>query len=245
MPGETWVVAVDGSQLKGDHDADQVRALVARHPGRQIVVWSESMPEWADPLTLRQFKPLPPQPPPPPPVPAVPLQKSGSSTSPTQPRPARTGVVKRVAAGIWVLAVISWFGYRVFFEGPSKDTTAWKAGMAKLQPMEKKLDELLTKWSAMENDPAVTEEQFADFLNKTIIPHLQTAAPILISATPKDSNLLALHQELVSLYSQREAAFIRLSGCDGEETECGNPFSEALMKFKAAMMQLSVKVKAQ
>lgn len=56
MSDEKWFVALDGSQLDGEHDAEKVRQLMANSPGRPLVVWNESMAGWADPKTLPAFR---------------------------------------------------------------------------------------------------------------------------------------------------------------------------------------------
>ncbi|MEO6324853.1 MAG: DUF4282 domain-containing protein [Thermoanaerobaculia bacterium] len=56
MANEMWNVAVDGAQLPGEFDGVQVRELLARHAGQQIRLWTPGMADWADPVTLPQFK---------------------------------------------------------------------------------------------------------------------------------------------------------------------------------------------
>ncbi len=72
MPEDTWIVVVDGSQLGGEHNAEQVRNIMAKNAGHQLLVWNRTMTTWADPRTLPAFQivtvPTPPpfaSPPPP------------------------------------------------------------------------------------------------------------------------------------------------------------------------------------
>ncbi len=59
MSEETWIVAIDGQQIEGEHGAEQVRTLMRTNPGRQIVVWNDTMTAWADPATLSAFRAAP------------------------------------------------------------------------------------------------------------------------------------------------------------------------------------------
>ncbi len=59
MSEEKWFVALDGSQLDGEHDMSQIRQLLSLHAGKQLLVWNESMSGWTDPRTLPQFRPAP------------------------------------------------------------------------------------------------------------------------------------------------------------------------------------------
>ena len=59
MSEETWIVAIDGQQIEGEHGAQQVRTLMRTNPGRQIVVWNDTMTAWADPATLSAFRAAP------------------------------------------------------------------------------------------------------------------------------------------------------------------------------------------
>jgi Domain of unknown function (DUF4282) len=56
MSEETWIIAIDGQQIEGEHGAEQVRTLMRTNPGRQIVVWNDTMTAWADPATLSAFR---------------------------------------------------------------------------------------------------------------------------------------------------------------------------------------------
>lgn len=56
MANEMWHVTVDGTQLPDEQETAQVRDLLARSAGKDVLVWTPGMAEWADPLTLPQFK---------------------------------------------------------------------------------------------------------------------------------------------------------------------------------------------
>ena len=56
MAEEKWFVALDGAQIEGEHDAEMIRQLMARNPGKPLVVWNEKMADWADPATLPAFR---------------------------------------------------------------------------------------------------------------------------------------------------------------------------------------------
>lgn len=97
MANETWLIAVDGRQLDGGHTVEQVREIVSREAGREVLVWTDSMQGWADPATLRQFKAAGPPPVPDPaprrdpprlPSPAPPAAAGGP---PVQPVEAQAG----------------------------------------------------------------------------------------------------------------------------------------------------------
>lgn len=60
MSEETWIVAIDGQQIEGEHGAEQVRTLMRANPGRQVVVWNDTMTAWADPATLAALRAAPP-----------------------------------------------------------------------------------------------------------------------------------------------------------------------------------------
>ncbi len=59
MSEERWIVAIDGQQIDGEHGAEQVRTLMRTNPGRQIVVWNDTMTAWAEPATLQAFRAAP------------------------------------------------------------------------------------------------------------------------------------------------------------------------------------------
>jgi hypothetical protein len=56
MSEETWIVAIDGQQIEGEHGAEQIRTLLRANPGKQVVVWNDTMTAWADPATLPVFR---------------------------------------------------------------------------------------------------------------------------------------------------------------------------------------------
>lgn len=56
MSEETWIVAIDGQQIEGEHGAEQIRTLMRTNAGRQIVVWNDTMTAWTDPATLSPFR---------------------------------------------------------------------------------------------------------------------------------------------------------------------------------------------
>jgi len=87
MSEETWIVAIDGQQIEGEHGAEQVRTLMRTNPGRQIVVWNDTMTAWADPATLSAFRAAP--------APAP--RPAGPSASPA-PRPTALSGAASAAA---------------------------------------------------------------------------------------------------------------------------------------------------
>ena len=89
MSEETWIVAIDGQQIEGEHSAEQVRTLMRTNPGRQIVVWNDTMTAWADPATLSAFRAAP--------APAPAPRPAAPSASPA-PRPTALSGAASAAA---------------------------------------------------------------------------------------------------------------------------------------------------
>jgi Domain of unknown function (DUF4282) len=89
MSEETWIVAIDGQQIEGEHGAEQVRTLMRTNPGRQIVVWNDTMTAWADPATLSAFRAAP--------APAPAPRPAAPSASPA-PRPTALSGAASAAA---------------------------------------------------------------------------------------------------------------------------------------------------
>jgi hypothetical protein len=75
MSEETWIVAIDGQQIEGEHGAEQIRTLMRTNPGRQIVVWNDTMTAWTDPATLSTFR-------------AAPAAVTATARSPRPPAPS-------------------------------------------------------------------------------------------------------------------------------------------------------------
>jgi hypothetical protein len=55
MANDTWHVVVDGEQLPGQYEREQVEELLTKYTGKQVRVWKAGMAAWADPATLPEF----------------------------------------------------------------------------------------------------------------------------------------------------------------------------------------------
>lgn len=85
MAESRWYLSVDGQQ-EGDFTLEDVRAKIQKNQGRRILVWTQGMAQWADPVDLPQFK-VAPAPAPAPVV--IPAPAAGPSTSVDQPVSAK------------------------------------------------------------------------------------------------------------------------------------------------------------
>jgi hypothetical protein len=98
MSEETWIVAIDGQQVEGEHGAEQIRTLMRTNSGRQIVVWNDTMTAWADPSTLQAFRAAPVPAPVPSPAPARPAVIATATAAAPAPRPAQSAAAAAASA---------------------------------------------------------------------------------------------------------------------------------------------------
>jgi hypothetical protein len=54
------MVTLEGKQLEGDFNAEQVRDLMGKNRGKPILVWAQGMAQWADPSTIAELRPAAP-----------------------------------------------------------------------------------------------------------------------------------------------------------------------------------------
>jgi hypothetical protein len=60
MAEQRWMVTMDGKQLENDMSVPEVRTLINNNPGKQILVWTQGMAQWAEASTVPEFRKITP-----------------------------------------------------------------------------------------------------------------------------------------------------------------------------------------
>ena len=99
MADSRWMIMLDGKQMEGDFSAEQARELIGKNAGKPILVWTQGMPQWADPGNIPELKPpspaAAPRPAPAPSAPAAPApQPKPSPKIDTEKMKEQAGILK-------------------------------------------------------------------------------------------------------------------------------------------------------
>jgi hypothetical protein len=60
MAEQRWMVTMDGKQLENDMSVQEVKTLINNNPGKQILVWTQGMAQWAEASTIPEFRKMTP-----------------------------------------------------------------------------------------------------------------------------------------------------------------------------------------
>jgi hypothetical protein len=60
MAEQRWMVTMDGKQLENDMSVQEVKTLINNNPGKQILVWTQGMAQWAEASTVPEFRKITP-----------------------------------------------------------------------------------------------------------------------------------------------------------------------------------------
>jgi hypothetical protein len=60
MAEQRWMVTMDGKQIENDMSVQEVKTLINNNPGKQILVWTQGMAQWAEASTVPEFRKMTP-----------------------------------------------------------------------------------------------------------------------------------------------------------------------------------------
>ncbi len=60
MAEQRWMVTMDGKQLENEMSVQEVKTLINNNPGKQILVWTQGMAQWAEASTVPEFRKITP-----------------------------------------------------------------------------------------------------------------------------------------------------------------------------------------